>query len=353
MGSMASSSPPTPRGERDASWLVLKRGMAIVRRLMRGPADKAELLQAVQDDVGTDAYSDSPSAAERALKNDRAALGRLGIQVSFDRSAGWYFLASLGDVPWLDLGDDDLAAMALLYNAFQDSGPEAGRVRAYLDRIAGLLPAERLKTIQRRRSVLSIELRELDENPIPRRVMQVVQQATAERRRLGFRYRPPATGEQQPHYHEVEPYGIVFRRGHYYLECFDLYSRTGPDDRVTQERHAEFRLQGILDDDMLRALPEHLPPGRRPQRRYPVRYRLAPAALRHGISRHFADMQVERLPDGSAVVEATTENIWEAVYTLLSYGENCVVLGGDQVLRLMRRRVAALARNYELLAFDV
>ena len=33
------------------------------------------------------------------------------------------------------------------------------------------------------------------------------------------------------------------------------------------------------------------------------------------------------------------------VHTLLAYGENCVVLGGDEVLGLMRRRVAAMARN--------
>jgi predicted DNA-binding transcriptional regulator YafY len=341
------------RGERDASWLVLQRGLAIVRRLMRSPADKAELLRAVRESVDPEAYSDQPRAAERALKNDRAALRRLGIEIGFDRRAGVYRLASLGEAAWLDLGDDELAAMALLYNAFADAGQEAARVRSLLDRIRDLLPAERADAIQRQRAVLSIELRELDENPIPPRVMQVVQQAVAERRRLGFRYRPPATGEEGPRYHEVEPYGIVFRRGHYYLECFDLYSREGPYDRTTHEHHAEFRLQGMLDDDMLRVLPERLSPGRRPQRRYPVRYRLAPAALRHGISRHFADMQVERLPDGSAMVEATTDNEWEAVYTLLSYGENCVVLGGDAVLHLMRQRVAAMAKNYDLLAFEV
>ena len=61
------------RGNRESPWLVLRRSLAIIRRLMRGPATKDELLAVVRDDVGPDAYSESASAAERALKNDRAA----------------------------------------------------------------------------------------------------------------------------------------------------------------------------------------------------------------------------------------------------------------------------------------
>ena len=213
---------------------------------------------------------------------------------------------------------------------------------------AGLLPPARLPAIQRRRSVLSIELRELDENPIPPRVTHTVQQAIAERRRLGFHYREGVQEGSGPRYHEVEPYAAVFRQGHWYLECYDLFSRGAKHGRVDQLQHRKMRLQGILDDDMLCVLPEHLPPGRCPQKRYTLAYRLAPPAVRHGISRHFADMGVERLPDGSAVVNATTTDPWDAVRTLLAYGENCVVLGGPEVLSLMRRRVVEMARNYEL-----
>jgi len=224
---------------------------------------------------------------------------------------------------------------------------------SHLDRIEGLLPPERVATIQRQRRVLTFDLRELDEAPISPRVMKVVQQAAGERRRLGFRYRAAGQGDQPPRYHEVEPYGIVFKRGHYYLECFDLYSRGEATGWEAHEEHRDLRLQGILDDEMLCVLPEKLPPGRRRQKRYPVRYRLAPAAISHGVSRHFTDMQVERQSDGSVIVEATTANPWEAARTLLHYGENCVVLGGGEVLRETRRCVAAMAKNYDLLAFEV
>lgn len=342
---------PRARGARNTSWLILNRGLAIVRRLMRGPATKGELLDAVRKHVGPDAYSESAAAAEHALKNDRVALKNyLEIAITYDRRLGQYRLESLGDTPWLDLDDDGLAAIATIYATFAGGGPEARRVCAFLDRIAGLLPPERLADI--RRPALSIELRELDERPAPQRILETVQKSIRERHRLGFRYSAGAAGEREPRYHEVEPYAIVFRDGHYYLDCFDLYSRSERHEPVPQNKHRTFRVQGILDDDMLRVLPERLPPGRRPQRCYRVRYRLAPPAVHHGVSHHFADMQVEKLADGSAIVEGATYDPWDAARTLLHYGDSCTVLGGDEVLREMRKIVAAMAKNYDLLVYE-
>ena len=342
------------RGDRNTSWLVVQRGLAIIRRLMRGSATKADLLAAVNEALGPDAYSDASSAAERALKNDRALLKeKLGVDIVYDRHEGVYHLESLGDTPWLDLTDDDLAAIALIYNTFQGANPEAERIRAFLDRIAGLLPLERLSQVQRQRPVLTIELHEFDAGPIPDRVIRVAQRAITEHRRLAFNYRAAAQEDRQPRYHEVEPYGIVLRDGHYYLESFDLFSRGAQHGQITQGRHRPFRLQAILDDDRLAVLPEHLPPGRRPQKRYPLRYRLAPAAVGHGVSRRFTDMQITLLPDGGAEIAATTTDPWDAVRTLLAYGDSCVVLGGDEVLSLMRKRVAAMAKGYDLLPLEL
>jgi len=77
-----------------------------------------------------------------------------------------------------------------------------------------------------------------------------------------------------------------------------------------------------------------------------VHYLLKPAVGRGDISRHFEEMTVERRPDGSAMVKGFCDDAWDAARTLLGYGENCIVLGGDEVLRLMRRRVRGMAENY-------
>jgi predicted DNA-binding transcriptional regulator YafY len=342
------------RGSRNPSWLVLQRGLALVRRLLRGPATAADLLAAVRHDLTPDAYGDDEQAALLALKHDRAALKtNLGIELRFKRSEGVYELASLGDTPWLDLSDDALGALALLYDTFEQTGPTTASVRQFLDLIAGLLPEERLATLQSRRQVLHIELRELDRHAAPERVQQVVARAIHERRRLGFNYQAAAQDDSRPRYHEVEPYEIVLREGHYYLEAYNLFSCSEQQNRVKQEGLVHFRMQGILDDDRLQVLPARLPPGRRRAKSYPVCYRLAPPALRHGVSPHFADTQVEMQADGSAVITATTTDVWYAVRTLLHYGENCTVLGGDEVLKQMRKRMAGMARNYGLLACEL
>ena len=127
---------------------------------------------------------------------------------------------------------------------------------------------------------------------------------------MGFNYRGGAAEDEPPRYHVVDPYEIVFRRGHYYLRCFDRYTRSQSYGQVTQKRTRPLRVSSILDDDRLAVLPEHvawLPP---PEKRAVVRYWLAPAAARHGISRHFEEMQVEREPDGSAVVSGVTTDSW-------------------------------------------
>jgi len=102
----------------------------------------------------------------------------------------------------------------------------------------------------------------------------------------------------------------------------------------------------IVDDALLEELPARLPPGQRRPPRYFVHYLLAPPVGRGDISQHFEEMSVTRHPEGAAEVKGYTDNEWDAVRTLLGYGENCTVLGGEEVLRLMRRRVQGMARNY-------
>jgi hypothetical protein len=77
-----------------------------------------------------------------------------------------------------------------------------------------------------------------------------------------------------------------------------------------------------------------------------VHYLLKPEIGRGEISHHFIDTQIIHHDDGSAEVCGFTEDVWEAGRLLLSYGEGCVVLGGEDVLREVRRRVQGMAKNY-------
>lgn len=334
------------RGARESHWLVIRRCLAIVRRLVRGPASGKELIRFVRDQVEPEAYGLDPGKARWAFKHDRHYLRKeLGVAWNYDPAAGQYVLLSLGKLAVLDLSDELLAALNVLYSTFEDYESPQVPVKPLLDFIVDLLPPDRQRDLARLAQVMRVEMRELDEGHIPGRVWQAVKRATDQHRQLAFNYYSPQQRDGLPRYRVVAPLELRFRRGHWYLLCWELRWRShlGSGERPTYRR---FRLRYMADDDRLEVLPAKTAVAHRRRPRYLVHYLLKPAVGRGDISRHFEEMTVERQPDGSAVVKGFCDDEWAAVRTLLGYGENCVVLGGAELLALMRRRVQELAENY-------
>ena len=333
-------------GRRESSWLVIRRCLAIARRLMRAPASGQDLIAFVLHQVDAEAYSRNPSAARRAFKRDRQRLrDEFDVRWEYNRAAGQYVLTSPGELAMLDLPDEHLAALNVLYSTFEEHESPQVPVKPLLDHLAGLLPGERQRTLARLARVMRVEMPELDEGAIPPRVWQKVERATRERRQLAFDYYSPQQADGLPRYWVVAPVEIRFRRGHWYLRCWQVYWRSHLGEGH-KSRYRQFRLQYIADDERLEVLPTKIAAAQRRLPRHFVHYLLKPAVGRGDISRHFEEMTVERQPDGSAVVKGFCDDAWDAVRTLLGYGENCVVLGGDEVLSLMRRRVRGMAENY-------
>ena len=333
-------------GRKESSWLVIRRCLAIAQRLIRGPASGQELIAFVRDQIGAEAYSRDSSAARRAFKRDRQHLrDNFDLTWDYDPVAGQYVLTSPGEIAILDLPDEHLAALNVLYSTFEEHESPHMPVKPLLDHLASLLPGERQRALARFAHVMQVEMPELDEGDIPPRVWQQVERATRQRRQLAFNYTSPRHADGLPRYRKVAPLEIRFRRGHWYLFCWELYWR-GPQGERYTPAYRKLRLQYIADDERLEVLPAKVAVEHRCPPRVFVHYLLKPAVGRGDISRHFEEMTVERRPDGSAMVKGFCDDAWDAARTLLGYGENCIVLGGDEVLRLMRRRVRGMAENY-------
>lgn len=331
-------------GRKESPWLVMRRCLAIVRRLIRGPATGQELIAFVRAQIDALAYSQEPSAARRAFKRDREHL-RHELGVTWDYTGGQYTLISAGELGLLNLPDEHLAALNVLYGAFEAHELPHIPVRPFLDRLVSLLPDERRRDLARLAQVMRVEMPELDEGAISLRVWQKVEAATRQRRQLAFNYYSPQQADRLPRYWVVAPVEIRFRQGHWYLHCWQIYWRSHRGEGHGAD-YRRFRLRYIADDEMLEVLSTLAATEHRRPRRYLVHYRLEPAVGRGDISQYFEDMTIERQPDDSAVVKGFTDDEWDAVRTLLAYGDSCEVLGGDEVLGLMRRRVRAMARNY-------
>lgn len=336
---------------RGSEWKVFCRCLAILQRLLKGPAKPAELIEAVREKAGEEAYPRGEKAMKAAFKHDRVRLRReLGVNFTFDSQGQVYRLVDPGPYGCLELSTASLMALRLLSETFAGHVGELAELQTFLEELTGRLSPSAQRSLES--SALPIDLdvfQAVDPEPLSQKVWDAVSRAVNERRKLGFNYLSPRHPDRRARYHEVAPYRIRYQRGHWYLYAYDLYRRSPSGAERYDDGHKRFRLQYIQEDERLRVLPTRITSSRRRPPRYETHYLLLPALGRGGISRHFEQMRVERYPDGRAEVWGYTSDEWEAARILLGYGENCIVLGGPEVLARVRQAVRGMAVNYELL----
>ncbi len=337
----------TPR--RESHWFVMRRCLAIIRRLQRGAASRRELIDisCAQDDVCREA---TEASLDKRLHKDLTRIRKhIGVAIQYDRSSHLYTLGALEDMALLDLPDAALDVMAFLSETFDAEAPQHDKVRLLLDTLKGFLSEARRRDLARRRSSLQVDLKRKDADMIDPEVRRALERACIERRRVEFLYRSPTQKDGQPRRHEVEPYELTFDtvRRHYYLRGFCLYT-DGPRGRRDQSCFMHYRLGRIVTGSVT-VLPQKMPPMPRRVPKYPVRYTLSPEIARFGVTHYFDDMVVESRDDGSALVHGYTYDVFSATRTLLHYGPGCRVLGGSEMLREMQRLVENMAKVYELI----
>lgn len=329
------------RRPRSSEWLALRRALLILQRLAQGPAKRDELIAYVSA-CQPDAYPVSPSARDRAFKRDRENIRRhLGAQIGYAPATGAYTLDSPGPFVALRLSERSLRALRLLSQTFTQPLGEHTSVIALLNELIARLPDDDRRALDPAQPLsITLDLNQsVEPSPVPSRVWGTAQRALRERRALCFNYRPlDLVPSSKPRRYKVLPLETIYRDGHFYLKAALL----APPEARGEVRH--FRLSAVVDDNGLVVLPERVGALPLRQPRYEVRYRLLPPLARR-VSARFDDMQVTPLEDGSVEVVGQTDNALEAVRVLLSYGEHCVVLGGDEVLRRWRRAVEGMCRH--------
>lgn len=336
-------SKPSGGGIKRSSWLTFRRRLLLVRMLMRYPASSAELITAINGELGTQGY---PDAAIAALKHDFDALkGEYGCQIFYDRPRRRYVLRDLGELALLDLSDECMEALAFLEASFPEGSglPEHANLRDLLERVVLLLPPVRQREHRQRRSSMRLGLGG-SSGRIDNRVMSIVKRAIEQRRELEFDYLS-TFDRDEPRRHRVAPYGITFRpEGHGYLDAtvLEVYPRGGE----TLRSAIDYRLDRIVSGSA-KLLPTVLPPLRPSPPSYQLRYTLVPqVARRRDVASYFPQTQITYLDDGSAEISAVVTNLWQARQVLLRYGDACQVHEPPELIALFRRTAAGLARIY-------
>lgn len=334
-------------GKRESEWLVIRRCLAIIRRLQQGPANWRALVEAVlAEDEEAYGYT-AGQALYKRLRNDLDRLrNNLYIDIRADRRSGEYTIHTL-DTPLLNLPNEDLMTIAWLEQTFNPNSPKYREVRAFLQRLQLYLPAARRAQIEQQRTLLMMDLGQRDEDRIDPQVEMGLVQALTRRQRVEFDYYSPQHEDEQPRRHVVdifEPAYFDTERGHYYVYGWCHYAVT-PTGQDTVEDYITYRLGRIHN---LKLLPNKLPASPPIPRQYPVKYWLAPEVARYGVTqrRWITIEQVETQADG-VIIAGVTPHPFFAVQELMHYRHNCQVLGGAEMLNRMRNTVQEMARLYK------
>ena len=332
---------------RGSEWLSLRRCLAIVRRLQMGPAKPSELIDFVGKTVGERAYPISASAREKAFKRDRENLRRrLSVDFSYSASARTYTLLEAGPLLKLHLSETSLRAIYLLSQSFGGHVGEHSNIQSFLGEIFSYLSADTKSRLEAPDTGMGLDmLQDVDPNHISKKVWGTAQRAIRGHRKLTFNYISPTYTDRQKRQHQVVPIRIQYQSGHWYLRAYRLLRRdtNGEEDRQTV--HLKYRLSYIQEDETL-AVSTSVVPSPPEAEKFPVRYRLLPPLSRGILSEHFYDMKTVTLEDGSIEISGFCDDPWEAGRLLLTYGEYCVVLGGDEVKAWMDKTLTRLIENY-------
>jgi len=328
---------------------VLRRCLALLRRLQRGPAGKAELIGAVLQGVDAEAYGGATGRAlDKRFEGDKRKLDVLfGLTLRYSRAEGLYEIAELVE-PLLDLPDEDLSTIAFLEETFWPRAPWHSHVQHLLAVLKRYLPMARRDLLERQRLALQVQWGQRDRDCIPAQVEEGLQQAISQRRLIAFDYYSPTHADALARRHTVEPWERYFdaTRGHYYLRGYCRCS-TAPDGQAQQrDRYIRYRLGRIRN---LEVLPTKLPSSPPPAPRFVLVYRLSPEIARRGEATQqpaITILSTDPQPNGSLIVRAETDDVWWAVQALLHYGPSCQVLGGSEALSEMRRTVRGMAQAY-------
>ena len=331
---------------RGSEWLSLKRCLAIIQRLQQGPATNIELLAYVSNTLDETAYPSSVSAREKAFKRDRENLKkRLGVKIQYSASTKKYTLTEGSELFRLKLSAEGLRAISILSNSFDGHIGSYSEIKDLLGDIVPRLSEEDQRSLERMGSHIYLDLfGSVDPNHLSKKVWAKVWKAVKGKRKLAFNYRSPRYEDKKERYQEVLPYRIQYQYGHWYLRAYRLLYKNGSQVNYTAS-HVKYRLSYILEDDDLIVLPQKISDIPTAPRFF-VQYRLLPPLSKGIISQRFENMQVESLDDDSVLISGYCEDVFEAGRILLTYGEYCVVLGGEELMIWMKNTIQGMTKNY-------
>lgn len=305
--------------------LSLRRFNALLAALRDGPLNRHALLERLGD-----AYPRTASARPM-VDRDVKHLAELGIVIEISRTRPPIYTLRGGA---LSFDAADLRALALIRDTFGERHPQAGQIRALLERLTSQLGAADRHTYQRHQALRAPVQPAIDYTPYGALIAEL-EDAIGKGQMVTFAYHAGG-GARATLHHKVELYEIEFYERHFYLVAYTHNSRQMLDFRIDRIQRETFQRLERLPPDMAHA-----------RQGVSFRYRLAAVLARGEISQRFEQQRiVERLPNGDVIIEAEGRSDFFIVQTLLRYRGNAELLEPAWLREKMVEEVRKLARVY-------
>lgn len=289
----------------------------------------------------------------RTIYRDIAALGEAGVPITGEAGVGYSLVRSY-HLPPVMLTADEAAALSVgaeMVRQFTDASV-SGPMNSALDKLRAVLPRDRQEHVERlaRQTVVMGRVGNVATDPAAQPWLLAVQRGVAQRRVLRLRYRGAGAAEETER--EVEPLGVVFYGGAWYLVAWCRLRR--------DFRH--FRTDRVQRLDMLAemfparpdfSLASHLEQQMARHETLPARVWLAKRVQERARGESYATLVEERQRDGGAEFSLFTYcHEWLARW-ILSFGTDAEAIDPPRLRELVREEAEAVAaRHADVVAVD-
>jgi predicted DNA-binding transcriptional regulator YafY len=282
----------------------------------------------------------------RTIYRDIAALGEAGVPIAGEPGVGYSLVRSY-HLPPVMLTADEAAALfvgAEMVRHFTDASL-SGPMNAAIDKLRAVLPRDRQEHVERlaAQTVIYGRAGNVTTDPAAQPWLLAVQRGVAQRRVLRLVYR--AAGRSEDTMREVEPLGVVFYSGAWYLVAWCRLRRDFRHFRVDRVQRLEMLEEAIpMRPDF--SLTKHLAENTKRNETVPARVWLARCAQERARGESYATLVEERQRDGGAEFSLYTFSLEWLARWLLSFGANAEALEPPRLRELVRAQAEQVLMRY-------
>jgi predicted DNA-binding transcriptional regulator YafY len=281
---------------------------------------------------------------ERTVYRDIAALGEAGVPISGEAGVGYCLMKGYQLPPVMFTADEatSLFVGGELVKQFTDASLQTPMVSA-LDKLRAVLPRDRQDHIERltqRTIVFGSSARRGAPEAVAQRWLLPVQQGVVQRRVLRMDYR--GRGQETDTTRDVEPLGVVFYGGAWYLVAWCRLRQDYRHFRIDRIRRLELApLVFPPREDF--SLAQHMQESVKRDDTIPVRVWFSNRVQERARLDSFATLIEERQRDGGAEFALYTWSLEWLAGWLLSFGGDAEALAPAKLRQLVRSGAAKIA----------